>query len=157
MNTKLKKRYKEEWVKLLGSYPWEIFGTLTFKEKVSEKKAHQVLIRFIRKINRKVFGPNHQRKSIPGVSCARVLERTKDNQLHWHILLDGLRGRIEPAGLLLLWNKSGGGFDSGKFEEAFKPYRDIGAAKYLSKYSHLSSFENVVGQPDIWRREAFKK
>lgn len=163
MNTNIYK-LNQAWAELINRYSWEWTATLTFPKDVTEEAAEKLIKNFIGKLNKRVFGANYQRKSKSrkkqGVSCCRVLEKTKSGRLHYHILLDGIGkkfpkdDRFSKIGLFVIWSRVRGSFEVGKISDVFQPYKDIRQISYLTKYAHLATQKSMVAQPILWRAEA---
>jgi hypothetical protein len=113
-------------VAFLQQWPWEWYGTLTFRQDVHPEAAGKQFRRFVMRLNRRLYG-HHWRKHGRGIQWARVLEYQRRGALHYHVLLAGVSGQ-QPRDCAALWHTWAG---FAKIE----PIRDLTAVlRYVSKF-----------------------
>jgi len=76
---------KESWKTWAGRYAWSFFVTLTFRYDVTEEKAVAALKRFLKRLNRSVYGERSKRR----LYIFAVQEYTKSDRIHFHLLFSG--------------------------------------------------------------------
>lgn len=86
---------KEAWIKLLSAYPWELFIVLTFKEKISLKKANNSWNKWLRRIEKKT------RKTPKYFKVTSYQER---GVIHFHILMFNVKA-IRRLTFMDIWTQ----------------------------------------------------
>lgn len=77
---------REAWVKLLGEFHWDLFGTLTFRNDTHPEAALKLFRLFVSQLNRKLYGPRWSKHG-KGIAWCVALERQLRGVLHLHCLL----------------------------------------------------------------------
>jgi hypothetical protein len=82
-----KQRLADNWVEFITNLEdWEWFCHFTFKEPVHPEQANKRYLRFIRDLNRHLFGRKYGDYG-QGVSWVRALEWQKRDVVHFHCLI----------------------------------------------------------------------
>jgi len=147
---------REAWVKLLGEYHWDLFGTLTFRNDTHPEAAHKLFRMFMSQLNRILYGPRWHKHG-KGIAWCVAMERQLRGVLHLHCLL------AEPELIPLLkksWFKENGRW-ANKLNEMWnevagfariEPIKAAGlVAGYVSKYV-IKGGEIDLGGPLEQRR-----
>jgi hypothetical protein len=77
---------RDAWVKLLGEFHWDLFGTLTFRNDTHPEAALKLFRLFVSQLNRKLYGPRWSKHG-KGIGWCVALERQLRGVLHLHCLL----------------------------------------------------------------------
>lgn len=129
------KRAYGEFLKELGeriNFCW--YATLTFREPVHPESAHKRFMRWIHKLNRKIYGVRYTKRK-QGVRWVRALEWQKRDVIHFHCLIADIPEEWNPEFKDLRrlhwmdeWYKVNG-------IARIYPYdKNLGACFYLGKY-----------------------
>ena len=105
-----------EWIQ--RDWDWNWFGSFTFREDVSSKRADKDWLYFVKQV-RKACG-----RSVQWVRCTELQQR---QVLHYHALLLNV-GKADRYFLMDVWNDIAG------FARIFLYDKERGAGYYLSKY-----------------------
>jgi len=77
---------RDAWIYFLRSYPLDWFCTLTFAKPPHPETADKAYHYWINKLNRSLYGKRWKQHN-KGVYWVRAEERTKNNVIHYHVLL----------------------------------------------------------------------
>ena len=115
------------WATFLGQYPWQWFGTFTFRRgEVHPEAADKRFRLFISKANRALYGPRWAKKRM-GISWVRGLERQRRGTVHYHALFSGV-GKLRRLTYMDLWDQLAG------FARIEAPRNQRRVLEYISKY-----------------------
>lgn len=128
-------RIVDTWGNWLRSFPWTLYGHLTFERPHSEEAALGKVRKLHHRLNRWTLGV-HYYKRREGVRCFVAVERTEAGAVHLHFLADKVAVARIPAALLYWRQKSG--------DAAIVPYNpDLLGAFYVSKRYRNEDGANV--------------
>ena len=117
---------QEAWVALLRQWPWEWFGTLTFRDPVHPEAAAKRFDAFAARLNRALYGPRWYKHHV-GIQWVRALEYQRRGVIHFHAVIAGVAGQ-RRSHWVKVWNDLAG-------YARIEPIRNMGAVlRYLSKY-----------------------
>jgi hypothetical protein len=126
VKTTTRRESLDDLVAFLQQWPWEWYGTLTFRQDVHPEAADKQFRRFVMRLNRLLHG-HHWRKHGWGLQWARVLEYQRRGALHYHVLFAGISG-LRPRDCAALWHTRAGFAN-------IEPIRDLAAVlRYVSKF-----------------------
>jgi hypothetical protein len=74
------------WTDLLNRWPWDLFGTHTFRGDVHLDAAARIFDRFISILNRELYGPRWYKHG-DGICWVRAMERQTRGVIHFHSML----------------------------------------------------------------------
>jgi hypothetical protein len=116
------------WINFLHKYPWCWFATLTFKNEIHPEQANRRFYRYIRKINKTLFGNRYYEKGL-GIMWTKAIEYQKRGVIHFHALLgpEDLNS-LNHFDYMELWHTEGNGF------ARIYPYSPEKAEWYVTKY-----------------------
>jgi len=120
---------QDGWAKWLNELPWDMYHTLTFKDRTAPEQAEKEFHRYVRRINERLYGKRYRKKGT-AINWARALEYQKRGVIHFHCLTNGTMP-VKYSDLRHLWNtvSDNTGFS---YIEKYDPGK--GATAYLSKY-----------------------
>jgi hypothetical protein len=126
---------EEAWVKFLSPYPWQWFGTFTFREAIHPEAADKKFRYWVRLLDERNVGPRWRLPSNVKKTArwVRGLEWQKRNVLHYHALIGNLPpfgGRDERREWEACWN----GLRNGGFARVDQVGIIGGVVGYVSKY-----------------------
>ncbi|OEJ67513.1 rolling circle replication-associated protein [Magnetovibrio blakemorei] len=116
----------------LGEHDWDMAGTFTFRQNVSEQQARKLFRHFWNRVDRAVYGKAAQRH---GKRCERVcfIEGTDTGNIHWHIIAKANERRdyrwLRQI-MLMTWEDIN---FTGTQNEIRRTYDNEGWASYISK------------------------
>lgn len=139
----------EAWVEFLGRWPWDWFGTLTFRgDAIHPESADKRFRVWVSKINRNLFGPRWSKHG-QGVRWVRALEFQRRDVLHFHVLL-GAQGLSDLMRLSWMdeWDKLAGWarIEAPKSQRRVTGY----CAKYVAKGGELDLGGPLSNDVDRW-------
>lgn len=112
----------EAWRSFLSRWPWELFGTLTFREHVGEEHAEATWAAWIAWLEEHVGGP---------IAWVRADEFTKAGRLHFHALIGGELVRlVRRLSAMDAWSE----LELAGFARLEVPRSESAVAAYCSKY-----------------------
>jgi hypothetical protein len=120
---------QDEWINWVSKQRiWKHFVSMTYREEITQEAALAMWYRFIRLLNRRVFG-DHYTRIVHHSYFSYVLgiERQTRGVLHFHVLIDR---PIDYAFIHKVWN-DWAGFS---WIEQIKPESNRDAIFYVSKY-----------------------
>lgn len=121
---KLREAYIE-WIKPLDD--WERYCHFTFRESVHPEQANKRFLRFIRDINRSIYGRRYNEHGF-GISWVRGLEWQKRDVIHFHGLFGGGVSVLRRLTYMDKWNEDNG------FARILPYDKKLGALYYMVKY-----------------------
>ena len=128
-------RIADTWGNWLRSFPWTLYGHLTFKSPHSEGAAIGKVRKLHHRLNRWTLGV-HYYKRRAGVRCFVAVERTEAGAVHLHFLAEEVDVARIPAALLY-WRRTGG-------DTVIVPYDpELLGAFYVSKRYRNEEGANV--------------
>lgn len=123
-----KKDLKEEWIKFLYSYPWELFIVLTFKDDISLRKAKNFWNRWLRII---------EKKTHKTPKYFKITSYQKRGVIHFHVLMFNVKA-IRRLTFMDIWKEMTQGYarvEPYEEEEKGVPY----IVKRLEEVNYLFS------------------
>lgn len=110
-----------------GLETWEWYCHFTFREAVHPEQSNRRYLRFMREINRSLFGRRYGDKGL-GVPWVRGLEWQKRDVIHFHALFGGGVGVLRRLTYMDRWNHENG------FARILPYDNKKGAIYYMVKY-----------------------
>jgi len=149
----VKVELKEAWVEFIKRYePYTWYVTLTFKEPKHPESADKAFFRWIRHINKCLYGRRYREKK-KGVTYIKCMEYQKRDVIHFHCLIgDPHLYKLKRFDFIEAWK-----FDCYRSKELVNGYATIykynaarGAVNYCSKYVLKGGEIDVYISPELW-------
>lgn len=123
-----KQRLRESWVEWISQLEdWEWYCHFTFREPVHPEQANKRYLRFMRDLNRNLYGRRYGDKG-GGVPWVRGLEWQQRDVIHFHGLIGGGVSVLRRLAYMDRWNEENG-------FARIQPYdKEKGAIYYMVKY-----------------------
>jgi hypothetical protein len=118
----------EAWADFLGRWPWDWFGTHTFRVETHPEAADKVFRVFVSKINRRLYGVRWN-KHKRGIRWVRALELQRRGVIHFHTLMGGAGlSELRRLEWMDLWNELAG------YARITQPENSDAVRRYCAKY-----------------------
>lgn len=114
-----------EWIASLDD--WEWYCHYTFREPVHPEQADKRYLRYIRDINRNIYGRRYREHGL-GVPWVRGLEWQQRDVIHFHGLIGGGVSVLRRLTYMDKWNEENG------FARILPYDKKLGALYYMVKY-----------------------
>lgn len=112
--------------KRFGTFEW--FGHFTFREPLHPEQANKRWLRFIREINRKLYGKKHYKKGTE-VFWVRATENQRRDAIHYHAFIGNGVRRLKRVDFMAIWEDIAEGYC-----RIWKYDGRINAKEYITKY-----------------------
>ena len=142
-----KKELADAYGEFINDWPWDWFGTFTFREAIHPESANKIFNRYTHYLNRSMYGVRYTNRPNDGAIIVRGSEWQGRGVLHYHALIGRIAKGVRRFEWMEQWNKMAG------FARIYPYNPNRGARYYLGKYVIKGGQIDLMGPVAQFRKE----